>query len=80
MLFVFYLVSTKFSVSWEISKTSFSLFRHQFGIRAMARGHNHTVVIKELQINDIGVFSSNLRISFFQQWENDTGVQGQYHV
>ena len=46
----------------------------------MARGHNHTVVIEELQINDTGVFSSKLRISFFKQWENDIGVQGQYHV
>ena len=40
----------------------------------MARGHNGTVIIEELHINDTKVFSLNLKISFFQQLENDIGV------
>ena len=40
----------------------------------MTRGHDHIVIIEELQINDTELSSSNLKTNFFQQWENDTRV------
>ena len=42
--------------------------------RKEARSRDRIVIIEELRINDTKVSSSNLRTSFFQQWENDTGV------
>ena len=58
----------------DLQSPIFIPFRYQFGIRVMARDHDRTMIIEELRINDTRVSSSNLRTSFFQQWENDTGV------